>query len=272
MSSFIENIYDEITLIMTREDMKIPLNSIGNKNVEIETMLSTINKHINKSDIAYIGYSVKGDENQNIIAMNEVFCDNIIVIAPIETRYLFKLNEINEREIDIKHIPKELLGKTMANIKFAFNQIGMSKNKQQIKPTRTKYTANENFINQASDYIQMLKVDLNQFPSDKVIEILSNAENLKFLSDDNIFKHVNDFEQDFSGLIKKEEVITWLLFNRDFRMQWSYDLATHTILDNDFKFFDICLFFIIHTFNGDIRNKFKKKNLFKIWKAPLLKI
>ena len=53
MTSFIENIYDEINLTMTREDERIHLNSIGNRNVKIETMLSTLIKHINKSDIAY---------------------------------------------------------------------------------------------------------------------------------------------------------------------------------------------------------------------------
>ena len=31
MTSFIENIYDENILTMTREDKKIPLNSIGKK-------------------------------------------------------------------------------------------------------------------------------------------------------------------------------------------------------------------------------------------------
>ena len=127
MTSFIENIYDEINLTMIREDVKIPLNSIGNKNVKIETMLSTLNKHINKSDIAYIDYSLGvayidyslgGDKNQSINPLNELFCDNIIVFTPIENRYLFKLKENNELEIDIKHIPKELLGKTTANIKF----------------------------------------------------------------------------------------------------------------------------------------------------------
>ena len=250
---------EEINLTMTREDMKIPLNSIGKKNVKIETMLSTLNKHINKRDIVYIEYSVGGSGNQSTNPLNELFCDNIIVFTPIENIFLFKLNENNEREIDRKHIPKELLGKTTANIKFAFNHIGLSINKNQIKPTRIKYIANENYINQTSDYIQMLKVDLDQFPSDKVIEILSNAENLKFLSDNNIFINDIDFTQDFSGLINKEEVITWLLFNRDFRMQGSYDLATHTILDNDFKISRNCLTFIKHTNNGDIRYKFYNK-------------
>ena len=151
MSSFIENIYEEITLTMTRGDMKIPLNSIDNKNVKIKTMLSTLNKHINKSDVACINYSVGGDEKRNFIALNELFCDNFIVLAPIENRYLFKLNENNELEIDIKHIPKELLGKATAKSKIAFNQIGLSINKQQIKPTRTKNIANEKFIHQTSD-------------------------------------------------------------------------------------------------------------------------
>ena len=120
-----ENIYDEINLTMTREDKKTPLNSIGNKNVKIETMLSTLNKHINKSDIAYIDYSLGGDKDQSINPLNELFCDNIIVFTPIEKIYLYGLNENNEQEIDIKHVPKELLGKTTANIQTAFNQIGL---------------------------------------------------------------------------------------------------------------------------------------------------
>ena len=65
----------------------------------------------------------------------------------------------------------------------------------------------------------MLKVDLDHFPSDKVIEILSNAENLCFSSDKNIYLYDIDFTQDFSGLSNKEEVISWPLINRDFRMQ-----------------------------------------------------
>ena len=40
-----DEIYDENKLAMTREKMKIPLNSIGNINVKIETMLSTLHKH-----------------------------------------------------------------------------------------------------------------------------------------------------------------------------------------------------------------------------------
>ena len=222
-------------------------------------MLSTLNKHINKSDIAYIVYSLGEDKNQTINPLNELFCDNIIVFTPIENIYLFNLSEDNEREFDIKHIPKELLGKTTANINFAFNQIGLSINKYQIKPTRIKYIANENNINQTTDYIRMLKVDLDQFPSDKVIEILSNTENLKFLSNNTIFINDIDFTQDSNGLIKKEEVINWLLINRGFRTQESYDLATHTILDNDFKISRNCLNFIKHTNNGDIRYKFYNK-------------
>ena len=201
MSSFIENIYDEINLTMIREDIKTPLSSTGNKNVKIETMLSTLNKHINKSDIAYIEYSEGVTKNQSINPLNEIFCDNIIVFTPIENRYLTN----NEQEANTKNIPKELLGKTTANIKFAFNQIGLQINKIQIKPTRINYIANENYINQTIDYIQMLKVDLDHIPSDRVIEIVSNTENIKFLSDNNIFINDEDFTQDFSGLIKKSK-------------------------------------------------------------------
>ena len=196
MSSFIENIYHETNITMTGEDMKIPLNSFGYKKVKIETMLSTLNKHINKSDIAYIDYSVAGSKNQSIDPLNELFCDNIIVFTPIENIYLFKFNENNDQEIDLKHIPKELLGKTTANNKIAFNHIGLPINKKQIKLTRIKYIVNENYINQTSDYIQTLKVDSDQFQSDKVIEILSNTEILKFLSNNYIFINDIDFTQD----------------------------------------------------------------------------
>ena len=170
-------------------------------------MRSTLKKQINKSDFAYIDYSVGGSNNQSTNPLNELFCDNIIVFTPIENIYLFKLNDNNEREIDIKHISKELLGKTTANFKFAFNHVGLPINKKQIKLTRNKYLVNETYINQTSDYIQLLKVDLDQFPSDKVIDILSNTENLKILSDNIIFKNDIDFTQDFSGLINKEELI-----------------------------------------------------------------
>ena len=53
MTSFLENMYDETILTMIRGDMKKPHNSIGIKNVETETMLSTLNKHINKNDFGY---------------------------------------------------------------------------------------------------------------------------------------------------------------------------------------------------------------------------
>ena len=96
-----------------------------------------------------------------------------------------------------------MLGKTTANIIFAFNHIDLTINKLQIKPTRLKCIVNEIYINQTCEYIQMLKVDLNQFPSDKVIEIFSNTENMNFFSNNNIFINDIDFTQAFSGLINK---------------------------------------------------------------------
>ena len=52
-------------------------------------MLSTLNKHINKSDIAYIDYSVGGSNNQSINPLNELFCDKINVFTPIENIYIY---------------------------------------------------------------------------------------------------------------------------------------------------------------------------------------
>ena len=154
---------------MTGEDTKICRKSIGNKNVKKETMLSTFNKHINKSDFEYIEYSIGSSKNESIRPLNEILCDDKIVFTPIENRYLFKLNDKIEREIDIKHFPRELLGKTKAMIKFAFNYIGLSLSKQQNKPTRNKYFAKKYYINRSSDYIQRLKIDLDQFLSDKFL-------------------------------------------------------------------------------------------------------
>ena len=50
-------------MTMSREAAKIYLKSIGSKNVKIETMLSTLNKHIVGSNIAYIEFSIGGSNN-----------------------------------------------------------------------------------------------------------------------------------------------------------------------------------------------------------------
>ena len=110
MTTYIENLYNQVILTRTREDNKIPLNTTGNTIVKIETMLSTLNKHINRSDRDFVDYSLSGFPNQNIVPLNELFCDNIIVFIPIENRYLIKVNENNEAEIIIANVPKNLLG------------------------------------------------------------------------------------------------------------------------------------------------------------------
>ena len=60
-----------------------------------------------------------------------------------KNRYLSKSNDINKEEVKISNIPKEIPGKTTANNKFAFNQIGLPTNKQQIQPSRIKYITAE---------------------------------------------------------------------------------------------------------------------------------
>ena len=90
MTNYLEQIYSEINITKSREDIRIPLTSIGNKNIKIETMLSTLNKHINKSDIAYIDYTQRGQNNKNIEPLNNLFCDNIIIFTTIENKYLTK--------------------------------------------------------------------------------------------------------------------------------------------------------------------------------------
>ena len=115
--------------------------------------------------------------------------------------------------------------------------------------------ANENYIGQTGDYVQMLIVDLDNFKSDKFIETLSNAENSNCLNGNNIFNNDIYFTQDFSGLIKKEEIIDYLMNIQIFRKQGSYGLETHTILGNDFIKSRNCLKFMKVAKIGDVRCK-----------------
>ena len=54
-------------------------------------------------------------------------------------------------------------------------------------------------------------------------------------------------------------MIDYLINNHDFRMAGSYDLATHTILDSDYKKSEKCLTFLKHSKNGVFRFNFYKK-------------
>ena len=77
-------------------------------------------------------------------------------------------------------------------------------NKIKIKPTRLNFFSNENHMNQTSDFMQLLKKDLDNFSFERIFEFLLNATNLKFLCDNQIFINNLDFTEGFSGLISKE--------------------------------------------------------------------
>ena len=81
----------------------------------------------------------------------------------------------------------------------------------------------------------MLKEDLEHVPSDKVIEILSNPVNLKFLTENGNFIDNIEFTQVLSGFFREEEIIDSFLDNHDFQLQGSYETATHTILNNYYE-------------------------------------
>ena len=87
----------------------------------------------------------------------------------------------------------------------------------------------------------MLKVDLDHLPSDKIIEIPSNPKNLKFSTESSDFFDDIDFTQVLSEFFKKEELLDFFLNNLDFRLQGSYETATHTMLNNYYKFFEYSL-------------------------------
>ena len=114
----------------------------------------------------------------------------------------------------------------------------------------------------------MLKIDLDSFPVDKVIEIYRNAKKNNFPNKNNVYINDIDLTQDFSGLNKKEEIVDCLLGNHDFRVQMSFDLATRTILDKDYKIPRNCLTFMKHSGNGDIRFKIYKKFVQSLERKP----
>ena len=91
--------------------------------------------------------------------------------------------------------------------KIDFNHTGLPINTLQIKITRTNYVSNENYIHQTSDFIKLLKIDLDNFSVDRFFERLTNPINLKFLSDNKIFINDLDFTQDFGGLNKKKKLL-----------------------------------------------------------------
>ena len=66
----------------------MPVDVICKESVEVETMLSKLKKHKNKSDISYVDFSLGGIAKPSIIPLNEIFCDNINVFTPIKNQHL----------------------------------------------------------------------------------------------------------------------------------------------------------------------------------------
>ena len=93
----------------------------------------------------------------------------------------------------------------------------------------------------------------------KLLKIIEMQKKFNFLNENIVYISDIDLTQGFSGLNKKEELVDCLLGNHDFRMQMSFDLATRTILDKEFKIPRNCLTFMKHSGNGDIRLKIYKK-------------
>ena len=89
MGACIKNNYNEIQLTKPREDVKIQKNfliQLNSENIIKESMLCTLNKLKNKNDVAYVEYTSNEEQNRNNNPLNEIFCDNNIVITSIEDR------------------------------------------------------------------------------------------------------------------------------------------------------------------------------------------
>ena len=126
----------------------------------------------------------------------------LIVFTPFDNRFLSNKNE-NEKDFNPTNISKELLGKTTAKFQVTFNYIGLTITSNQIKPTRKKHITKETHMNCSNEFIEMLKVDLDNFSTEEVIENFSNPKKMTLLKEINIFIKNNDLTADSGGLIKK---------------------------------------------------------------------
>ena len=157
---------------------------------------------MNKSDKTSIDYSIVAERNLFLEPLCELFCDKIFVFTPIDEKFL---SSENKEDSNPSKIPGDFFGKSTANIKFAFNYMGLPINKNQKKPTGTNYIANEIYLKCTNDYVQKLREVLDTFPVDEIFEKISNPQNFIFLNENNAYVIEIDFTQGFGVLLKKNK-------------------------------------------------------------------
>ena len=268
-----DTLLKEISLNKSRTDATFGLKAIGNDKIKHETMLYNLNKIVNKSDISLVDYTNGGTiHDKPLEPLNELFSDNIVLFYPIDDKLIkniekLKLKKAEETEqeeeqtIDnatLNKIAKDLLGSTTATIKRVLNQLDVDINKPDIKPIGIKKTDGFNY--KPSTFVQLLKVNLANVPTDNVFSLLEDTHKIDFMHANSVYIHDIDFTRDYKGVFNKRDVIKHLVHECDFVKQGKPNPdGMPVIIDNSQHVSNNCLTFISKSANGTIRYKFYNK-------------
>jgi hypothetical protein len=72
-------IIKELSMVVSRTDITVNINSVGGSKIKPETLLYNLNKFVNKSDITYVDYTKGGTNGHKLIPINNMFSDNIVL-------------------------------------------------------------------------------------------------------------------------------------------------------------------------------------------------
>ena len=225
------------------ETITVPLKYVQRNNTKPETMLYNINKSINVNDISKIDYTAGATNNHEIKALSERFCDNIILYYKVPTQDTNKENKMEYLS--------RFLAEYTYKIKRLLTEHNINVNKRHIKPTYSNKEGNY--------YKQFIKVALPAVPIDNVFELITNPTIIKSFNDEGIYINDIDFTQDFAGVINKEEVVRYLIENKDYVMEGYNTTGDYIIMDNNKLVGKNCLTFLHNTEHGRVRYKFYNK-------------
>jgi hypothetical protein len=104
---------------------------------------------------------------------------------------------------------KVFLGENTNKIKRIFNKYGLPIEKTNIKPTHPTV------LNKR--VAQMVKISLANCPYDKVLELITT--HTQELEEEGLYVHDIDFTRDYKGVFNKQNLIKYLIEEKNFRME-----------------------------------------------------
>ena len=254
----------------TNEPTKtIPINAFCKANTKPDTLLLNIAREITKSNTAKLDYTKDATNNNPLNPLSKRFCDNIVLYYFIPQQDIENnealLNwikrkigtnettngDINETTEDITDIVKPFLGLNTGKLVNVLSQVSIPINKPAIKPTKLAV------IN--GRIAQMLKVSLPDLPLVNVLKLVCEKETKDILEFNGFYINDIDITQDFMGVINKEQVINYLIEEKDYIKEGEGTNGHNIILNNNNTVSSHCLSFLRHTPEATIRYKFYNK-------------